>query len=90
MAGEYVEEYMLLAFFAENQKAGTEKQRDKFTETLFDDYDDEIRATGAQAGVPITKDARSVMAALARMSPGNDIEAQVGSAVSAYQKFLGV
>jgi hypothetical protein len=90
MAGEYVEEYMFLAYYFENQKAGTQNQRDKFTETLFSDYDAEIRTRATNAGVPVTKDSRSMMAALARLSPGNSTATQAGNGVALYQKFLGV
>ena len=90
MPSDYIEEYIVLGFYAENQKVGTDKQRTKFSNTLFADYDEEIRERGKEAGVAVTKESRSLMAVLARMSPGNDTATQAGNGVAAYRKFLGV
>ena len=90
MDSDYIDEYILLGFFFENQKAGTDKQRANFSETLFADYDDEIRTRAQDAGISVGKEARSIMAVLARMSAGNDTTAQAAAGVAAYRKFLGV
>jgi hypothetical protein len=90
MDSDYIEEYILLGYFAANQKAGTDKQRSKLSETLFKRYDDEIRQRAKDANVSVSKEARSIMAVLAFLSPGNDTADQAGNAVSEYQKYVGV
>ena len=90
MDSDYVEEYILLGYFAANQKAGTDKQRSKLSDTLFKRYDNEIRKRAKEVSVSVSKEARSIMAVLAFLSQGNDTADQAGNAVAAYQTFLGV
>jgi hypothetical protein len=82
---DYPSKLILLAFFVQEQEAGTAGDRLEFSQELFDDYDATIVELCAQATPPIdpSADARGLMAIMASHAPGSK-KKQAQHAVAAY------
>ena len=90
MPTDYIAEYILLGYFARKQKAGSEHQREEYSQSLFDDFDQDIRDIAPTQGIPSTREARSMIAVLAGQAPGNSKRVKARRAVIAYRQFLGI
>jgi hypothetical protein len=84
-ATDYPSKLILVAFFIQEQEAGTREERDAFSQQLFDDYDEHIVELCALATPPIdpSPEARALMAIMALHAAGNR-KRQAQRAVEAY------
>jgi hypothetical protein len=82
---DYPSKLILLAFFVQEQEAGTRDLRDEFSQELFDAYDAHIVELCAAVTPPIepSEEARALMAIMAFHAPGNK-KKQAQNAVEAY------
>ena len=90
MPSDYLGPIVALGYYAGHRKIGTQAERDRWSNDLYRRYDGPIRTAATQAGVPVNVENRSIMAVLARLSPGNSASRRAGRAVAAYRTFLGV
>ena len=90
MASDYLEEHVLIGYYAQQQNPGTPERLRQWSNYLFEDFNQHIINRARQAGIEPTRENRSLMAVLARLSPGNTYEEQAGTAVKAYREYLGV
>lgn len=82
---DYPSKLILVAFFVQEQQAGTREERDALSQELFDRYDAHITTMCAAAVPPIdpSAEARALMAIMANHAPGNK-KKQAQNAVEAY------
>jgi hypothetical protein len=82
---DYPSKLILVAFFIQEQKAGTKDERDEFSQELFDTYDALITDLCDDATPPIepSAEARALMAIMAVHAPGSK-KKQAEAAVGAY------
>jgi hypothetical protein len=82
---DYPSKLILLAFFVQEQEAGTKEDRDEFSQELFDTYDELITDLCDEATPPIepSAEARALMAIMAFHAPGS-AKKQAERAVGAY------
>lgn len=82
---DYPSKLILVAFFVQEQKAGTREERDELSQELFDAYDAQIVKLCSEATPPIdpSAEARAIMAIMAAHAKGNT-KKQSQSAVEAY------
>ena len=81
---------MLIAKYAQDQKAGTREERDQFSQNMFDRFDHHIVEAATKAGLELSEESRSIMAVMASMAPGGPPKAKAGNAVKAYLEYRGV
>lgn len=89
MASDYLTKYVLIGYFRENQDAGSVSDRENWSDAVFQRYDQHITDACLAAGVDPSDEARSIMAVLASMSPGNANKTRAGQAVRAYLEYRG-
>lgn len=84
-ASDYPSKLILLAFFVQEQEAGTREERDEFSQELFDAYDAHIVELCAAVMPPIepSAEARALMAIMALHAAGNR-KKQAQKALEAY------
>jgi hypothetical protein len=89
---DYPGRTVLIAFFFENQSAGTAAQRQQFSQEIFDRFDAHITAGCAAATPPVNPSARirAAIAVIAQNAPGANSRAKARRAVEAYLTFRGV
>ena len=82
---DYPSKLILLAYFIQEQDAGTREDREKLSQELFDAYDEHIAQLCAAATPPIdpSAEARALIAIMALNAPGNKRK-QAQNAVEAY------
>ena len=85
----YEAKFVVIGFYAQNQKAGTPGEREKWDQDVFDKFDRHITEACQQAGFSPSGEARSIMAVLANMAPGAAPKTRAGRAVSAYLEYRG-
>jgi hypothetical protein len=87
---DYPGRTILLAFFIENQEAGTIAERTQFSNELFDAFDAHIVAACAAATPPLdpTPRIRASIAVMAQHATGSN-KTKAGRAVRAYLEFRG-
>ena len=90
MASDYLAKYVLIGFYAQNQKAGTKQERDEFNENIFTRFDHHIVEAAQQAGLEVSEESRSIMAVLASIATGAAPKTKAGQAVKAYLEYRGV
>lgn len=86
----YEAKFVLLAFFSQNQNAGTLQARNQFRDDAFNRYDQHITTLAGDAGLTLTDESRSIIAMLATMAPGASPKTQAGQAVRAYVEYRGL
>jgi hypothetical protein len=86
----YEAKFVLIGFYAQNQKAGTKEDRERWDQDVFDKFDRHILDACQQAGFEPTDEARSIMAVLSNMSPGTAAKTRAGRAVAAYLEYRGL
>lgn len=86
----YEAKYVLLGFYRQNQKAGTQQERDQFRDDAFARFDHHIEAAARQAGVELSDESRSIIAMIATMAPGTAPKTKAGQAVKAYVEYRGL
>ena len=89
MASDYLEEHVLIGYYAQQQDPGTPERLRQWSNYLFEDFNKHIIDRATKANLDITLEGRSLMAVLARLSPGNTNEEKAGKAVKAYREYLG-
>lgn len=87
---DYLAKYVLLAYYRQNQEAGTSEERDAFREDIFARFDHHIVDAATQAGLEVSEESRSIMAVLATLAPGASPKTRAGQAVKAYLEYRGV
>jgi hypothetical protein len=90
MTSDYLSKYVLVAYYAQEQDAGTKEEREKFSEDIFARFDHHIVAAAEQAGVELSVESRSIMAVLATRAPGASPKSRAGQAVRAYLEYRGL
>jgi hypothetical protein len=86
----YEAKFVLLGFFSQNQKAGTQQERDQFRDDAFNRFDHHIEAAAQQAGIELSDESRSIIAMIATMAPGGAPKTKAGQAVKAYVEYRGL
>jgi len=83
---DYPSKLILVAFFIQEQKAGTKDERDEFSQELFDTYDALITDLCNDATPPIdpSAEARALMAIMAFHAAPSNKKKQAEAAVGAY------
>jgi hypothetical protein len=90
MPSDYLAKYVLLAFYAQNQEAGSKQDRDEFSEDIFARFDHHIVEAAEKAGLELSEESRSIMAVLASIAPGAAPKTRAGNAVKAYREYRGL
>jgi hypothetical protein len=87
---DYPKKLILVAYFIQEQEAGTPDERDEFSQELFDAYDAHIVDLCAETTPPIdpSPEARALMAIMALHAEGNK-KKQAQNAVKAYFIYRG-
>jgi hypothetical protein len=82
---DYPSKLILVAYFVQEQDAGTREERDALSQELFNAYDEIITELCAEAEPPIepSAEARALMAIMAKHAAGNK-KKQAAHAVNAY------
>jgi len=86
----YESKYVLIAYFNENQEAGTIDERDQFSQDVENRFDQHITTAAQQAGLPLSDESRSIIAMMATMAPGASPKTKAGQAVRAYVEYRGL
>jgi hypothetical protein len=88
---DYPGRTVLVAFFFQNQQAGTVQQRQKFSDELFGKFDAHIVAALAAATPPVDPSprVRGSIAVMAQNAPGGNNGVKARNAVRAYLEFRG-
>jgi hypothetical protein len=91
VASDYPGRTVLIAYFFENQEAGTTAEREQFSDELFDRFDAHIVAECATAVPPLDPSPRirAAMAVMAQNAPGATNRIRARRAVEAYLTFRG-
>jgi hypothetical protein len=89
---DYPGRTILVGFFFQKQEAGTLKQREQFSQELFDKFNDHIVAACNAATPPLEPSARvrASIAVMAQNAPGSNNGAKARRAVQAYLTFRGM
>lgn len=87
---DYLAKYVLLAYYGQNQEAGTSEERNAFREDIFARFDHHIVDAATRAGLEVSEESRSIMAVLATLAPGASPKTRAGQAVKAYLEYRGV
>ena len=89
---DYPGRTVLVAFFVENQNAGTAAEREQFSQELFDKFDAHIVAACAAAAPPLDPSprVRASIAVMAQNAPGSSNGVKARRAVQAYLVFRGL
>ena len=90
MASDYLAKYVLIAYYAQNQEAGTRQEREEFSDDIFERFDHHIVDAARKAGLELSDESRTIMAVLASMAPGGSPKSRAGNAVQAYLEYRGV
>lgn len=90
MPAQYLEKFVLIAFYGENQEAGTSEARAQFNQDIFDRFDHHITDAAEKAGLELSDESRAIMAVLATMAPGASPKTRAGQAVKAYREYRGL
>ena len=92
MPSDYPGRAMLVGFFFENQKAGSAKQRQQFSDDLFNKFDAHIVAALKTVTPPVDPSARirASIALMAQNAAGSNSGVKARKAVQAYLEFRGV
>ena len=90
MASDYLAKYILIGFYAQEQEAGSKKDRDEFSEDIFTRFNHHIVEAAAKAGLDLSDESRSIIAVLATRAPGASPKTKAGNAVKAYVEYRGV
>jgi hypothetical protein len=86
----YESKYVLIAYFNENQEAGTIDERDQFSQDVENRFDQHITTAAQQAGLTLSDESRSIIAMMATMAPGAAPKTRAGQAVKAYVEYRGL
>jgi hypothetical protein len=88
---DYPGRTILVGFFVQKQNAGTLKQREQFSQELFDKFDAHIVAACSAANPPVDPSARvrASIAVMAQNAPGGNNGVKARRAVEAYLTFRG-
>ena len=88
---DYPGRTVLIAFFFKNQEAGSAERRKKFSQELFDGFDDHIVEACAKTTPPIVPSprVRATIAVMAENAPGSSDGVKARRAVQAYFEFRG-
>jgi hypothetical protein len=86
----YEAKFVLLGFYSQEQKAGTQQDRDQFRDDAFNRFDQHITDAAQQAGLTLSDESRSIIAMLATMAPGAAPKTKAGQAVRAYVEYRGL
>ena len=86
----YEAKFVLLGFYKQHQRAGTQQERDQFRDEAFNRFDHHIVAAAEEAGVELSDESRSIIAMLATMAPGSAPKTKAGQAVKAYVEYRGL
>ena len=91
MASDYPGRTVLVAFFVQNQRAGTAADRLQFSNDLFDAFDAHIVDACGEAQPPIdpTPRIRASIAVMAQHAVGSNRRIKARRAVQAYLEFRG-
>lgn len=90
MASDYLAKIVLIAYYQQNQEAGTREDRDTFSEDIFERYNHHIVEAAQLANLETSDESRSIMAVLASMAPGASARTKAGQAVKAYREYRGL
>jgi hypothetical protein len=90
VASDYPGRTMLVGYFIENQEAGSDAERQQFSNDLFDAFDAHIVKACAAATPPLdpTPRIRASIALMAQHATGTN-KVKAGRAVQAYLEFRG-
>ena len=85
MASDYPSRLVILGYFIDKQDAGTGDKRAKWSDDLFDRFDEHIvdACQGTPAQDP-SEEARAIMAIMALNAPGKQAPTKAKNAVAAY------
>jgi hypothetical protein len=86
----YEAKFVLLGFYSQEKKAGTQQDRDQFRDDAFNRFDQHITDAAQQAGLTLSDESRSIIAMLATMAPGAAPKTKAGQAVRAYVEYRGL
>jgi hypothetical protein len=89
MASDYLTKFVLIGYFRENQSAGSGSDRQNWSNAVFQRYDQHISDACLSAGFNPSDEARSIIAVMASMSPGNANKTRARQAVRAYLEYRG-
>lgn len=90
MPSDYLSKYVLIAFYAQEQEAGTRDDRAQFSDDLFTRFDHHIVAAATEANLEVSVESRSIMAAMASQAPGSSPKVRAAHAVRAYREYRGL
>ena len=84
---DYPSKLVLVGYFLQEQEAGSVEKRDKFSQEIFDRYNDHIKAACAAATPPLvdpSAEARALMALMATGAKGGTNKRRAENAVEGY------
>ena len=92
MASDYPGRTILVAFFIQEQEAGTPAEREQFSNDLFDAFDAHIVKAAAAATPPLdpTPRIRASIALMAQHATGPNNKVKAVRATKAYLAFRGL